>query len=169
MPTETITNADRQSTTTFSHFFGAYMEASDEAREVVRDMTQIMEDLETEPDEFLAAADTLFEALFPVSHGGELGIDIEDMRDVHDIPEYKTAYDEIGREDAAFAKRLQAIMDDRDLSQAELAEMIGVQQPAISMMLSRCCHPQRRTVIKIAKALDLPPDELWPGLGETAD
>ena len=43
------------------------------------------------------------------------------------------------------------------------AAAIGVGQPAISMVLTRNCRPQRRTVEKIAKALDVSAEEVWPG------
>ncbi len=49
------------------------------------------------------------------------------------------------------------------MSQVELAAAIGVGQPAISMMLSRNCRPQRRTVECIARALEVTPNDLWPG------
>ena len=50
-----------------------------------------------------------------------------------------------------------------DVSEEKLAEMIGVTQPAISMMLQRECRPQRRTIVRIAEALELDPQDLWPG------
>jgi transcriptional regulator with XRE-family HTH domain len=51
----------------------------------------------------------------------------------------------------------------RNLTQAELAEAAGVDQPAISMMLARRGRPQRRTPEKIARALQGEVDQLWPG------
>jgi len=45
----------------------------------------------------------------------------------------------------------------RGLTQAALAERIGVGQPAISMMLSRKCRPQRHTIEKLAAALQMAP------------
>ena len=46
-------------------------------------------------------------------------------------------------------------------AQIDLANASGVGQPAISMMLSRNCRPQKRTVIRIAAALGISPGELW--------
>jgi hypothetical protein len=33
------------------------------------------------------------------------------------------------------------------------------------MMLQRQCRPQRRNVARMAEALEVPPDTLWPGFG----
>jgi transcriptional regulator with XRE-family HTH domain len=57
-------------------------------------------------------------------------------------------------------------MEERGVTQTELAERIGVGQPAISNMLCRQCRPQKRTVEKIAAALEVAPEELWPPSGE---
>ncbi len=41
-------------------------------------------------------------------------------------------------------------------------------QPAISQMLNRNCRPQKKTILRLAQALDVLPQELWPDL-EVAD
>ncbi|MGA7500029.1 MAG: helix-turn-helix domain-containing protein, partial [Isosphaeraceae bacterium] len=68
-------------------------------------------------------------------------------------------------EEETFANSLVGHMKAKGISQVELAAAIGVGQPAISMMLSRDCRPQRRTVEKLARALGVPPNDLWPGFG----
>jgi DNA-binding XRE family transcriptional regulator len=65
--------------------------------------------------------------------------------------------------ETAFAAALARLMAERQLTQAQLAERIGVGQPAISMLLKRRCRPQRRTVGKLAEALGVGVEELWPG------
>jgi lambda repressor-like predicted transcriptional regulator len=69
---------------------------------------------------------------------------------------------EMDAEEATFAKRLEAAMRETGVSQVELAAAIDVGQPAISMMLKRSCRPQRRTVERIAQALGVNPEVLWP-------
>jgi transcriptional regulator with XRE-family HTH domain len=69
------------------------------------------------------------------------------------------------REEATFADRLRAVMQERGVTQEQLAERIGVGQSAIAMMLQRQCRPQRRTVSRMAEALEVPPDRLWPAFG----
>jgi DNA-binding XRE family transcriptional regulator len=70
---------------------------------------------------------------------------------------------QIERVEAVFAATLERLMAERQLTQAQLAERIGVGQSAISMLLKRRCRPQRRTLGKLAEALGVPVDELWPG------
>jgi DNA-binding XRE family transcriptional regulator len=67
--------------------------------------------------------------------------------------------------EAAFAATLARLMAERQLTQAQLAERIGVGQSAISMLLKRRCRPQRRTLGKLAEALGVTVEELWPGFG----
>jgi DNA-binding XRE family transcriptional regulator len=65
--------------------------------------------------------------------------------------------------EAVFAATLARLMAERQLTQAQLAERIGVGQSAISMLLKRRCRPQRRTLGKLAAALEVPVEALWPG------
>ena len=65
--------------------------------------------------------------------------------------------------EAAFAATLARLLAERQLTQAQLAERIGVGQSAISMLLKRRCRPQRRTLGKLAEALGVTVEVLWPG------
>lgn len=67
-------------------------------------------------------------------------------------------------QEKTFAERLKLLMEEKRVPQIELADRIGVHQSAISMMISRNCRPQTKTVKKIAMALDVEPHELWPAL-----
>ncbi len=66
--------------------------------------------------------------------------------------------------EASFAVRLKELMAAKHLSQRELAERVGCTQPAISLMLQRSCRPQKKTILKLAEALHVHPQELWPDL-----
>ena len=55
--------------------------------------------------------------------------------------------------EAAFAATLARLLAERQFTQAQLAERIGVGQSSISMLLKRRCRPQRRTLGKLAEAL----------------
>lgn len=111
------------------------------------------------------AMHTIAAALFPIPHQGPLGIDLEEseQESAHEYSEMLEIVQEMNREEDAFASRLRDAMDLRGVTQAELASRIGVGQPAISNMLNRQCRPQRRTILKISEALDMPPGDLWPG------
>jgi transcriptional regulator with XRE-family HTH domain len=65
-------------------------------------------------------------------------------------------------EERVFAANLTRLLQEQKMSQAELARRVGVGPSAISMMLSRRCRPQRRTVEKIAQALGVDVRHLWP-------
>jgi transcriptional regulator with XRE-family HTH domain len=69
---------------------------------------------------------------------------------------------------ATFADRLRELMDSRKISQSELADRIGCSQPAVSQMLTRKCRPQKKTILRLAEALDVPAEALWPDI-EVAD
>jgi DNA-binding Xre family transcriptional regulator len=66
-------------------------------------------------------------------------------------------------EEVEFVERLSRLMAERKVTQAELARRIGVGQSAVSMLLSRKCRPQPRTLGKIAEALGVGVEDLWPG------
>ena len=66
------------------------------------------------------------------------------------------------KEESFFADRMRELMEVKGTTQAELAAKVGIGQPAISMMLNRACRPQRKTVLRFAEALEVPPEELWP-------
>lgn len=147
-----------------SLFKRAYLEASEEVQQVIIDMVSVCEDRDSSQDEVQSALDTLVEALFPVTNDkdGFLGIEIGELREVQDQDTKETVLAALDLEEQTFAERLAAMLELQSVSQSELADRIGVGQPAISMMLARGCRPQRRTVEKIADALGLVPADLWP-------
>ncbi len=152
----------------FSEVFRAYLECSDEVQEAIRDMVEITHDPEATPDEIEAAFVTIAEALFPSHHNGHLGVDLEDCE--KDAPsDVREAIDQANAEEAAFAELVAQTLETKGMTQADLAKAIDVGQPAISMMLSRKCRPQRQTVEKIAKALEVSPAEIWPPYSETTN
>ena len=71
-------------------------------------------------------------------------------------------------QEAAFADRLRELMTVKCVTQQELSNRVGCSQPAISQMLNRKCRPQKKTILKLAEALQVQPQELWPDL-EVAD
>jgi lambda repressor-like predicted transcriptional regulator len=102
----------------------------------------------------------LTDILFPtVDHAGSCEVDLEE---VEASPEAAEAGARMDREETTFAERLLALMTEKGLTQAELASKVGIGQPAVSMMINRACRPQRRTVVRLAEALGVTPDLLWP-------
>ena len=146
----------------------AYLEASDEIQAGIKQMLDIVYDADAHEDERVMALHTLADALFPHPHDGQLGLDLEESETLgaQHADETRQALDDMDREEETFARRLRSILQERGLTQVRLAEMSGVGQPAIANMLNRQCRPQRRTVVRLARALDLAPVDLWPGFVE---
>lgn len=145
----------------FAHVWRAVKESSDEVQQVVQEMLEIVNDPEAEMDDRQMAIDTIDEALFPTTRNGGFGIDLEDLEE-DDRREAGQLVEEMDREEATFADRVKELLDEKGWTQQDLAEAIGVKQPAVSMMLSRDARPQQRTVIKIAEALGVASESLWP-------
>lgn len=161
--------------------FLAFQEASlQAAAPVVRALMECDEELRTEALELfgqLAEGDLddgqrhatlalLAEILFPNSeHTGAPGLDLEEAETIAQEvnPEAPAVISRMNNEEAAFASRLREAMEAGGFTQAALAEKVGVGQPAISMMLNRACRPQRRTVARLAEALGVSAEGLWPG------
>jgi len=61
----------------------------------------------------------------------------------------------LNKESELFAKNLEAHMTRLNMSQDELARIIGISQPAIANLLNRRRRPQRRTIKRIAEALKM--------------
>jgi len=146
----------------FAQVFQAYLECSDEVQAALREMVGIVNAADATEDEREAALATIAEALFPSRHNGSLGIDLEELDKEASKPT-AAFLKQLDEQEATFAERVTALLDERGITQSELANAIGVGQPAISMMLSRSCRPQRRTVERIAKELKVAPEDIWPG------
>jgi transcriptional regulator with XRE-family HTH domain len=67
-------------------------------------------------------------------------------------------------QEATIAQRLREVMEAKHVSQSELASRGGCSQPAISQMLNRNCRPQKKTILKLAEALNVQPGDLWPDI-----
>lgn len=60
-------------------------------------------------------------------------------------------------EQTVIAKRLEAILEKRDITQADLARMSGLSTALIAQIITgRTKDPHFMTVVQIAKALDVP-------------
>ena len=118
-------------------------ECSDEVRDVVVRMVNVVESPRATPADRQHALATIADVL-------RLKPNDEDG--------------EAPSQQAAFADRLRKLMTQRCVTQQELAETIGCSQPAVSQMLNRNCRPQKKTILKLAEALNVQPQELWPDL-----
>lgn len=143
----------------------AFLECSDEIQAGIRDMLEIVNDPNTDESDRNMTLTTLADALFPNPRDGKLGMDLEDSEQFGAgySDEARTILEEMDREEEIFAARLRNAMKKQGITQEQLAAKIDVGQPAISNMLNRQCRPQRRTVRRLAEAIGVLPEDLWPG------
>ena len=151
-----------------------YLECSDEVRSVVRSMFAVLEHPLTTNEDRQRALTTIADALFvnPLEGHGNYGFDfLTAERDaarktehVERRPVVAARLGQLDSQEATFAQRLREILDDKNVTQEELAERIDCTQSAISKMLSRDARPQRKTILKMAQALHVQPTDLWPNL-----
>ena len=138
----------------------AYLECSDELQKHTQEMVEIL-NTSTDDDEIRMAKHTIWEVLFPERHDAGVTIEHLDECAITEQADGDASKGELESEEEQFAARLQACMEAARTTQGDLASRAGVGQPAISMMLKRNCRPQRRTIIKLAEALGVSPNELW--------
>ncbi len=148
----------------FAEVFREYIECSDKIQKVIRDMVEIVTDPDATEEERRMACITMADALFPSYHDGRLGVELQNAedRDALRSQEFKESCDTLDAEETCFADCVQTILKDRGMSQAALADACGIGESAISNLLSRRSRPQRRTVEKIANALNVLPAAIWP-------
>ena len=79
-------------------------------------------------------------------------------------PVVSSRRDHLESQQATYAQRLRQILEVKNVTQEELAERIGCTQSAVSKMLSRDARPHKKTILKMALALNIEPTELWPNL-----
>ncbi len=140
----------------------AFDQSDPEIKEVVCDMMGVYNEPSATDDEKNRALLTMVDALFP-----GLGADFLESCEAIDRSDAAVRRrDEMRIEEANFADRVARIMRERAMTQEELAAKAGIGQPAVSNMLARQCRPQRRTVAKIAAALEVRPEELWPAMAQ---
>lgn len=137
-----------------SQWLQAFVECSDVVQGVIREMLAIIDDPSVDEEDKKMAIRTLVEALFPKHFNGNLGAELLE-------PE-EAVISLMDAEEQTFAERVLALMDQKGVTQTQLGNLVGVGQSAISMMLNRQARPQQRTVQKIAVALGVGADELWP-------
>jgi hypothetical protein len=140
-----------------AELISAVDQCAPELQEEVWEMMHILTSDDASEDEKVAASNVINDILFP-------GI-ASDWRKHHEgwlksdeVSEIEKAMD---LEEMTFSESVRELMVVKNITQEQLAAMIGVGQPAVSNILSRNSRPQRKTVEKIAKALDVSPDELW--------
>lgn len=142
----------------------ALQECDPELREAALELfAQLQGDLD--PEAAHATTALIAEILFPnADPSGAIGLDLVEAEAIAQSINQDAGplLQKMDHQEATFAERLRDLLDQRGVTQAELAEKLGIGQPAISMMLNRACRPQRKTIDKIADALGVSAADLWP-------
>ncbi len=144
----------------------AFLECSDDLQRVVMSMFAVLDSREATEEERYRARTTIADALFLNPHNKRYGMDVigSETEAAAVTAALATEVGRMNREEAAFAERLRVILDRKHMTQSELAERTGCSQSAISHMLNRQARPQKKTILKLAEALQVEPIELWPDL-----
>lgn len=155
-------------------FIRRYLECSDSVQSVVRSMFAVLEHDQTTEEDRQRAITTIADALFlnPLEGHGPYGMDLatieRESAERHEQVERRAVVsnrlDQLDSQEATFAQRLRQTLEVKNITQDELAERIGCTQSAVSKMLSRNARPQRKTIIKMARALNIEATDLWPNL-----
>jgi lambda repressor-like predicted transcriptional regulator len=146
----------------FALLFHAYSGCPPAVQAIIKDMGEIIVDESVPADEKAHAVDVMIEALFPA-----LTADIRERDDcIMKSPQAKDAQAGLDQEEEVFADRLRSLMESKNVGQTTLAKLTGVGQSAIANLLNRRCRPQQRTIERLAGALGVEPNELWPTRSE---
>jgi transcriptional regulator with XRE-family HTH domain len=149
-------------------FLARLAECSDAVQRVVIKLLGVIKNPDTTPAERQRALSTIADALFinPDETDGGYGQDlaISEPYAAGKVPRLAREVEKMNTQEATFAQRLRELMEAKRISQQELADRAHCTQPAISQMLNRACRPQKKTILKLAEALNVQPRDLWPDI-----
>lgn len=148
-------------TSIFSDGLNIYLKSNDKIQARVRETAETLHDPDASMQQRRNATTALVNMLFPQENHF---VSLDEMRDRWraESPGNGKMVEKRERQKETFAKRLREQIEQKGLTQAELAEKADMTQPGIAMLLSRRCQPQQRTVAKLAAALGVSPEDLWP-------
>jgi lambda repressor-like predicted transcriptional regulator len=152
--------AMREEVKTYLQVQHAFEQCTPEIQAVVKDMIEIYRDCDATPEEKNRALYTIAEAIFSGSGVDAFGSSCES----HESNRSAVVNEQMKSEEAYFAEKLASIMSNNGISQQILADFCGITQAAISNFLNQKCRPQKKTILKIASALNVTPETLWPGI-----
>jgi lambda repressor-like predicted transcriptional regulator len=139
----------------------AFLRLAEAEQEKVRNKVEVANDPKVTEDQRRNAEAAILAALRLGSGGNAAARPLRDEERLS--PAHLAVREKIECDVRLFADTLARLLAEKQMTQAELARRIGVGQSAISMMLSRACRPQPRTLGKLADALGVTVEKLWPG------
>lgn len=149
-------------------FLARLAECSDAVQGVVIKLLGVLKNPDTTPTERQRCLMTLADALFfnPDETDGAYEMDLaaSESYAAAKVPQLAHVVEKMNNQEETFAYRLRDLMDAKKISQQELAARAHCSQPAISQILNRKCRPQKKTIIKLAEALNVNAVDLWPDI-----
>ncbi len=148
-------------------FIATLLECSDDVQNVVVSMLAVLKNHDASRNERQRALMTMADALHlnPYEDGKYgLGLVASEADAAERHPALAREVEKMNSQEATFAARLKELMETKRVSQQELADRVGCSQPAISQMLNRNCRPQKKTILKLAEALNVQAHDLWPDI-----
>lgn len=140
-----VTNVGRMLCRHFALCLQRYRKRPREVRKLIAEAAAVAVNPAAPDEDREAAAETMAELLFP---SGVRGVLSEGWG-------------------VTFTERVQTVLCSRGLRQRDLADALGVKHHTVTMMLKRKGRPLPQTVRRVAAALGVPPEQLWPELLRT--
>jgi lambda repressor-like predicted transcriptional regulator len=158
----TITELVKANVQQYIAFQNAFDQCDPRIKDIIVRMLRIYNDEESSEQEKRLAFNTVAEALFP----GYAEDAVAAERKCAQTDKAIRRNEELDAEEQVFADRVRGLLKDRSMTQEDLAVAVGISQPAVANLLNRNCRPQKRTVARIAEALQVEPELLWPTLAK---
>lgn len=157
-----MNQAERTLTNTAVAQFAAMKSAFDgcsaEVQAIITEMIKVISNPNVSASDKIHATEVIVEAMLP-----SLTTDFREIEQYQqDSDEGKALEESLILQETEFYERVQSLMEKNGLSQNDLANRMGVTQPAVSNLLKRQGRPQRRTIVRVAEALNVSPSDLWP-------
>lgn len=149
----------------FVELMSIYLRCTGRLQEVVNDMIALIGSSEATEEERERAYGTIAGALLAFAVDEKELVGGPPLR-LRITPEAKAA---MAEQRQTLAKRLRSLRTEKGWTQQELARRSEVGQSAISTLESGRCRPQLATLLKLAEALDVSKEDLWPGPGRPHD
>jgi transcriptional regulator with XRE-family HTH domain len=148
----------------------ALARCTEQVRGTLMDLIAVADSADSTEEDKASAQATIRETLQNYGHREACRVSPRGLEAgaVGQSPDADQISQQMDSQEQQFAERLRELMKAKGLTQIELARRSDCTQPAISQMLSRECRPQKRTILKLADALEVAPTDLWPDL-EVAD
>lgn len=133
-------------------------------RQTTLEMLRIIEDRDSSPEDRDRACRTIRESLSQAESSEIAGTSLTrpaqaSLRET--LPGLESKLDS---QESSFWRKVLETLKAKSITQLQLADRLGITQPAVSQMLHRRCRPQRKTIMSLADALGVEPRELWPDL-----